>query len=775
MGGKKQTIGYHYLMTLVFGLCRNAINEVREIAVGDKTAWAGHMCTDDSGVINAPNLFGGKDKEGGIQGGFYLYMGKPDQVLRGATTINTATGQGIGKNFAGVVAAALSGPVYVAKMRNLRQILPGQTSQLRGVTTFQFNGLISSMNPYPKEWSFRLRRSTAGWVNDAPWYFQKATIWMGDGKIAAMNGAHIIYQLLTDPDWGAGEEPEEISNPSFLAVANTLCTEGLGLCFKWERKDDVDKFIGTVLDHIGGALFTDRETGLYTLKLIRGDYVAADLPLFTRDTGLIEIVEDDSEALADAVNEVIATGKNPLDRGNDIQVRAQNIAAIQANGARVTASVDYPGAPTNDLLMRLAQRDLKTAALGLKRYKVKLDRRAWRMYPSMPFRVSDPKKNLSNIVLRAGEISDTTDMTDGYILVSAVEDVFSMPLTTFAAPVDSEWQGPSLIALPPLEQRLVEASYRDAYLQLGPANVDSLANTDSLIGQLAAAANVSNREYELWGRLPPADYEFRAEGFYSDFGLLATPLDPYEDTLLLSGLTAGFIPQDQVGKALLIGDEIVGVVSYDSVDDSFTISRGTVDTLPQYHALGAHAWTIDDDLQGDPTLYQLGQTINTKVLSKTSSDILPIEDAIENSITVVARQARPYPPGNFQVGGVPIFSPVLGVHPEPEFTWSHRDRTLQDDFLIAHEDGDIGPETGTTYTFRIYDFLTDTLLSTHAGITTSPWTYDATMQTADGNPNRVRVEAESVRDGMASYQEYNFSVTLTGGYGYGYGLNYGGS
>ena len=146
MGAKKQTIGYHYIMTLLFGLCRGPINEIREITVGDKTALGGNLCSPIPGTINEPNLFGGEEKEGGIQGGYRLYMGELDQVLDGAATV-VVGGQG---------------PVKAAKLRDLRGILEGKVSMLRGVVTFHFNGLISSMNPYPKEWAFRCRRTTAG-------------------------------------------------------------------------------------------------------------------------------------------------------------------------------------------------------------------------------------------------------------------------------------------------------------------------------------------------------------------------------------------------------------------------------------------------------------------------------------------------------------------------------------------------------------------------------------------------------------------------------------
>lgn len=760
MGAKKQTIGYHYIMTMLFGLCRGPINEIHEITVGDKTALGGNLCSPTPGTINEPNLFGGEEKEGGIQGAYRLYMGDADQVLDGAALVPVGGGRG---------------PVTTGKLRDLRTMLDGKVSMLRGIVTFHYNGLISSMNPYPKEWGFRCRRTTAGWFGGTAWYSARATIWLAEGKIAAMNPAHMVYQLLTDPSWGAGEDPEELNEASFIAAANTLCTEGFGLCMKWERKDDVDKYIKTVLDHAGATLFQDRENGLYTLKLIRGDYVVADLPLFTPDSGLLEITEDDSEATADAINEVIATGTNPLDRGNDIQVRVQNIAGMQATGGKSSMPVSYPGIPTASLLTRVAQRDLKASSLGLKRFTLLLDRRAWRLYPGMPFRIAHPKRGIAEIVVRLGDYEDREDMKDGSIQVKVIEDVYSMPATSFVPPVDSGWEGPSQVALPAVEERLIEVSYRDAYVARGAAEADALTDTDALIGQLAASPNVSNREYELWSALDnPAILENRTVGFFTDYGTLVDPLGYYDTILKLTNLTAGFDPTEVIGTALLIGNEIVGVESWDEIDNEYTISRGAADTIPQTHLAGARAWTIDDDITSDGVLYQSGDTVYTKVLSRTSSDVLDLDEAALQEIDLVARQARPYPPANLKVDSVLAFN-LTGEHAEPVFTWNHRDRKLQADALLDTQEASVGPEPGTTYTIRVYHGITDVLLNTYDAIDDVTWTYTSGMQAADGAPSKVRVEVESSRDTLASYQKYSFTIILQGGYGYGYGLNYGGA
>lgn len=79
-GGKSYVSGYRYLFGIHMGLGRGPVDELNEIQVGDRTAWIGSV-TDNTVIdINAPNLFGGEDKEGGIQGPLHVLMGGPTQT-----------------------------------------------------------------------------------------------------------------------------------------------------------------------------------------------------------------------------------------------------------------------------------------------------------------------------------------------------------------------------------------------------------------------------------------------------------------------------------------------------------------------------------------------------------------------------------------------------------------------------------------------------------------------------------------------------------------------
>ena len=186
MGSKKSvTIGYRYYMGIHMGICRGPVNALVAVDVGGKTAWSGSVTASGRISINKHGLFGGDKKEGGIVGPLDVMMGEPSQLA----------------------------PAGLASM------LGGDVPGFRGVLTAYFNGQVSAMSPYIKPWKFRVRRTTAGW-DGAPWYPQKATVELAAGAIHAMNPAHIVYECLTNRDWGGGMDRSRLDDASFRAAAD---------------------------------------------------------------------------------------------------------------------------------------------------------------------------------------------------------------------------------------------------------------------------------------------------------------------------------------------------------------------------------------------------------------------------------------------------------------------------------------------------------------------------------------------------------------------------
>jgi len=94
-GGKQRVV--EYTMSMHIGVC-SEVDEILEIQIGEKTAWSGTASAEGPIIVNAPTLFGGIKKEGGVKGIAYLLLGGPLQTTpdalaaRWGLTRNTAPG-----------------------------------------------------------------------------------------------------------------------------------------------------------------------------------------------------------------------------------------------------------------------------------------------------------------------------------------------------------------------------------------------------------------------------------------------------------------------------------------------------------------------------------------------------------------------------------------------------------------------------------------------------------------------------------------------------------
>jgi hypothetical protein len=452
---------------------------VVEVRVGDKTAWTGSVTDTGALNVNAPELFGGNKQEGGVDGSGTLMMGKPDQTAVGAL------------------------------VSMVGHALPG----FRRMCTYFFNGTIASNSPYPKPWKFRVRRATKGWENDAPWYPEKAIIALtgvkdsttseSDINIKAMNPAHIIMECMTNREWGRGLPMSAMDVGSFTACADTLFTEGFGLCLRWTRRDTLKAFIQSVLDAIGAAMYADRETSLLKLKLIRLDYDPNALPIYTVDNGIVSIKQADVSSLGPSVNEVIVEYTDPIS-GETRTKGAQNLGLLQSTrGVFNSLTKQYPGIPTAELAARVAQRELRLNALALRRFEIVFDRRAWRIPPAGVMRISDPVRGISNVVVRVGRIDDGT-LASGQITITAVQDVFALPQTSFSGTEPPNWVKPNNKPILK-EHRAFEVPYFLLNQSMTPADFDYLEDDSGFLGTVVSKPSDLSLAYNIFVKPGPAE------------------------------------------------------------------------------------------------------------------------------------------------------------------------------------------------------------------------------------------------------------------------------
>jgi hypothetical protein len=929
---KKQTVGYKYFMGLHFGVCQGPVDALLRIMVGDRVAWRGEQTANGTIAVDAPELFGGEEREGGVDGQLDVMMGGEAQTAN----------------------------AYLTSVQNALQ------PAYRGLLSAVFRrGLVSANNPYLKPWAFTVRRVLAGWHGGAAWYPEKAMVpveastdtttlslvlaayagadentvtpylynipgwnataatvsddlasfsayasngsfsnraaiidssdaldfaeganfaiefdfyptasflggshvalgrtevnafnytgghtenllwkfvngnsllqfacpaiggdvsapivlneWStyrveriglelrmyrngalvsvdpctqaavagnvrigingpyqtfsplpntwGNGtvqqyrnvrifkvqiepKAESMNPAHIVYQCLTDPEWGMGYSPTIINDASFRAAADTFHAEGMGLCLHWTQQQPIDAFVQTVMDHAGAVLRQNPRTGLFEIRPLRGDYVVGSLPLLD-ESNIRSLESFDRAGSAEAVNEVTvrfddaATGKTG-------SVTLQNLAAVEAVGGPVARSVAYPGLPTPVLAARVAMRDLRVLSTPLARVRLRMNRQGYSILPGDVVRLAWPKLGIAQLVLRVARVN-TGALADGAIEIEAVEDVFGLGASVYVAQQPVAWQPPDTAPTPIVTRAVIEAPYYELQRQLSAADLSVLAADAGYLLVGAARPRGSAVRFTIADRTAGVgEYEEAGAGDFCAAGKLAASLGHAATSVVLSAPSdPGLI---ETGTYALIGPEIVRVDAWDAGTSTLTIGRGVLDTVAASHAAGATILFLGAVNASDGVERVGGEAVDVKLLTVAGSGTLGEGLASADTVTFASRAARPYPPGRLRINGLAY--PASAASPL-QIAWAHRNRLQQN--LEGDESGNIGPEPGVSYSVEIANAASGAVLHTQAGITGTSLSAPAML----GDFN-VRLRVSSSRGALQSLQRHEYVFRVTG-------------
>lgn len=733
MGGKGgQTTGYRYYIGLHGGICHGPVDALLEIRGGNITIWSGAQTSSGSIYISAPNAYGGDDREGGVQGTLSVMMGEATQ---GANSY-------------------------------LQAVIGGLQSAYRGLLTVVYQGgLIASNSPYPKPWSFRVRRTTKGWDSDNPWYSSKAAITLSNG-VVGMNPAHIVYETLTNRDWGMGYPTGIIDTATFQASADQLYTEGFGLCLMWLRTDTIENFLQSIMDYIGGVLVQSKTTGLFQLNLIRGNYNIGTLPVLTRDN-LVELDSLETTTITGSTNEVVMTWFDPTSKTTKYTA-VQALGAIQAQGVIVSANKDYPGIASADLAARVGQRDLRTTSVPLKRLKAKFDRNAFSFLPGDVFVFNFPDEQISSMVFRVGEV-DYGTLSQGAISITAIQDVFALPDTSYVVSQTTNWTAPSNTPQPCPYFHGFEATYVECYKNLSSYDLSQLPNTAGYACMLNSRPNGLAQYYEVWTKVLPASFAHHGNDNFCPTGTIQSSVGPFDPSVtLLAGIDLDVVAIPCYGMIQDTKDEIIYITALDPSTGIATIARGCIDTVPSAHAAGARLWLHQQYIGSDQVEYFSGETVDQRALSHTTSGgSLALGLAPDINVTIAGRQALPYPPAYMTVNGT-RWDQQTEITGPLALTWRERNRITQQDQMIDNTQATVTPEAGTTYTITLSDG-SGTPFYTATSVTGTSWTWPA----PDDIHTQVGIKVTAVRSGLSSYQSQVTPAINRVGYGLNYGNDYG--
>jgi len=688
-------------------------------------------------TVKADELFGGKKKEGGVAGLVHLMMGNLTQLVP--------------ENLA-------------AKLGRTSATMPAY----RGVASAWFHGSPSFY------WSANSNRIPDVWieVTRIPKGLDPTLARIGNDA----NPAHIIFESMTNADWGMGAPNTAFDLDSFNTAARTLFDEKFGLSMMWSDQMEIEKFVSEVIDHIEGHLYVHPRTGLFTLKLVRDDY--DETKLRTLDPDNAKLMNFQRKAWGETINEIVVTYKNP-ENEEEVSFALQDNANIAMQGATITDNRNYYGIRNGDLAARVAERDLRAASAPLSSCDVEVDRSAWDLVPGEVLKVTWPEYGLNGLIMRVGPV-DYGRPGEPRIRASLIEDIFFMPEESYFVPPVTEWEDPRENASPIPITKVMSIPYYYMTQLLGITD-ETTANQpqypETIAGVLGSTYQLDAQNFDLCTPLPDAvgnvTYQNLGPRELVGYAMLKTPLVREAMSYLK---TAFPTPKGGpvVGGFALIGDvddrksELVAIESFDN-DLGWRVRRGVLDTVPREWPAETAVRFIDSDSEFiDDTIRADFDTVKYRLLTRTSLNTLDITQAPEVSDVINGRPHYPLRPANVRMNTVLWGARVVDGKEGINLTWATRSRLQETSVIQRWTDASVVPETGqvTNVIFRDHK---GNVIQTNNGLTTM----GASLPfTAIPGPS-VKYQVESERDGLKSlqYVEHEFDVC---GWGMNYGNYYGG-
>jgi hypothetical protein len=696
--GQHVTTGYRYYLGMQLTLCSGEIDEVLEIRFDDKVPGGTTITpgTHYSTVgIDAMDLFGGDDQDGGVAGTVRVYHGTttqdPDDYLEDQLGFD----------------------------------LPAW----RGICFAVFDHVYLGTSPYIKDVSLVVRRcpNTLGLSG-------------GDENISGdANPAAMIYDLLTSSPSrnGLGIPAGNIDVDAFRTVGATLATEGLGLSMVQDRATPGKDLVFEILRHVDGIVYVEPTTGLLTLTLVREDYVLDDLPVL--DENNCTLTGFARASWGTIKNQVRVSYIDRADGFTEKTVQAQDLAAIEATGGEVsTQDFKLRGYSNAQNAQAAASRAIAGLGYPLATQQISADRTVWAFRPGTPFKLNWPKLGIAGLVCRVMSIA-SGELLAGRINFDSAEDVFAVDWLAYTPPEGSGWSDPASLVVPALT---------DQAALLGPYEAVKLlpAPTGGAQQAVVVAARGSGGISKGFNAI--IDSTSKRIPYFTPSGTLASAITETtttitldigpDSTLLLSQNDPDY--EAGVNVAWMInGDDLEEFIAFQtvSIDEVLgeitltVLARGCLDTAPTAFDADTRIWFMS---YGN-TVVNVDGTGLTTITFQPYNNLggLALGSCDDSTVTAIspARRARVYCPTDVRFNGA---SYPVSISGELTVAWEHRNRLGDWSYGDSGETSD--PEEDTEYDVFVYGEL-DTLVHTEVGVTGKTWTYLEADEIAESGLGRL--------------------------------------
>ena len=425
-------VGYFYYLGIDSAICWGEVDSITAVQLGDEFLLkAGDQKTLASGVampsggfvktssghrrihVTDYNFTGGTKRGGGVDSDISFYYGTQDQPIN---EYQVGVEQRVGTTT--TLADATVVPTW--------QLIPSYA----GVCHMMWEGGYLTESATAPQFKIHLQRFPTG-LSSA---FSQVS---SDGTLAEANPAHVIYEILTDENWGLGIDPTSVDKASFLASAEQCHGEGLGYSRTITDAKQAKGAIDDICSQANGLLTQSRD-GLFQFKLNRETYRTSDnqvldydgvavtgefIPTLTPDT-IIKVKSASRNSWEETFNvvhlsyldrnqEFRSTVANAVDSGNiAIRKGVQAIKKVQMDGIR-----------NSDTAALVAQRLLQGYAFPLTSLSMDVSRVYSYLRPGDVIEVNHPDFGLNDFYMRVLEVGLPQD-TSGNVLITGTQDIF---------------------------------------------------------------------------------------------------------------------------------------------------------------------------------------------------------------------------------------------------------------------------------------------------------------------------------------------------------------
>ena len=768
--------GYKYFLGCQFALCRGPDVQLLRVWSGDDEVYSGTVSHNGTFTINEPELFGGDDLgSGGFSGTWRFFGGQLTQT----PSTYLSQFQQVGPNNK---TPGYSGTCYVVE--DSEASYWGNSKSIRK--------MMWEVRRIPNG----LGLSGGGSVNSG----------------ADANPINVIYEILTDTEWGLGVDPANIDTTNFTDVGNTLNTEGNGFSFLLDSPRQAEEIIELVEQQVDGVLFYNQAETKFQFKLARADYNPATITELN-ESNILKVSSFARGSWEDTTNVIRVQYNDPTDDYKQTYSLAQDSANIRIqDGVTVTGTKTYPGCKNATLANTLAWRDLRGLSYPLARLTVEVDQSFWNVQPADVFAYTSAKLSLTRLPMRVTRV-DYGDPGDHVIKLDLVQDVFYFQTGSFGNPTGSGWTPPAdtLVPFPGSEQMAIESPRA-----LNARDPFGLGAADNRIWVSARKQGVEVL-YRVWSKLSSSGtYVDQGQSFgFAKIGELQSALDttgveptgsvvvvPTPDSQAdIRSLFDSAPSLPQLGTNLLgliyVGEEFMLVQDASDSGGNVTLTnvyRGVLDSTRGDHAAGTDVWCV---VAGGFGVGSFGETEtrDIKLAPRSATDEVAVGSAVNMQVIMDKRTRRPYPPGRFSVAsGVwpsSVSLEVDGSGPETwgmDLEWYRRDYRTGDGgdeiaALLADATtlfGDFPTANTTLYTVEVWNDPdgTPTLLLSYPDLNANLQTtlrLEILKETGGVLPTRMRVKIRSKHNEgaetlTARYDlQHDFDVTsaLTGDFEFG--------